>query len=206
MRIRYNAPVVLTYAVVAVLVLVADQLFDGFSRRYFAVLPSFDAVALLSYVRLITHVIGHADATHLLANFSLILLIGPILEEKYGSALLLGMILVTALATGILNVLFLPDGLMGASGVAFMMILLSSFTNIRAREIPLTFILVLLIYVAREVVTAFDTDSISQFAHIAGGMFGSVFGFLVGREPMAPAVVQSADEPPFLPPDEPSSQ
>lgn len=204
MRIRYNAPVVLTYAVMAVVVLIADQLFDGFSWQYFAVLPFFDAGSLLSYVRLISHVIGHADATHLLANFSLILLIGPILEEKYGSALLLGMVLVTALATGILNVLFFSTGLMGASGVAFMMILLSSFTNIRAREIPLTFILVLLIYVAREVVTAFDTDSISQFAHIAGGICGSVFGFLVGREPMASAVVQSADEPPFLSPDEPT--
>jgi membrane associated rhomboid family serine protease len=201
MRIRYNSPVVLTYAVAAVLVLVADQFFDGeVSRNYFAVLPSFDPGSVLSYFRMISHAIGHQDATHLLANFSLILLIGPILEEKYGSLALLGMMFVTSLATGILNVLFIPTGLMGASGVAFMMILLSSFTNIRAREIPLTFILVVLIYLAREVVTAFSTDSISQFAHIAGGVFGSSFGFLIGREPMAPAVIQSIDEQPYLPP------
>ena len=71
---------------------------------------------------------------------------------------------------------------MGASGIVFMMILLSSFTNIRSGEIPLTFVLVVLMYLTREVVTAFsDEDSISQLAHIAGGLCGSLFGFAITR-------------------------
>ena len=62
-----------------------------------------------------------------------------------------------------------------------MMILLSSFTNFRAGTIPLTFILVLLFYVGNEVYSAFKSDQISQFAHIFGGLAGSVFGFGGGK-------------------------
>ncbi|MBA7616491.1 hypothetical protein ES703_23787 [subsurface metagenome] len=62
-----------------------------------------------------------------------------------------------------------------------MLILLSSFTNIRAGEIPLTFILVVLLFLAKEIITAFTQDNISQFAHIIGGICGSIFGFLLIR-------------------------
>ena len=41
------------------------------------------------------------------------------------------MMLITALVTGIMNVLFLPTGLQGASGIVFMFILLISVTNIK---------------------------------------------------------------------------
>ena len=189
MRIRYNSPAVLSYALLCVAVLVADLVTEGqVSRTYFVVFPTFSASSPLSYLRLISHVVGHQDWTHLVANFSLILLIGPILEEKYGSGPLLLMMLVTALATGVLNVLLLDTGLMGASGIVFMMILLSSFTNIAAGEIPLTFILVVLVYLAREVLGAFTADTVSQFAHIAGGVCGSLFGFLFQRRAAPPPV------------------
>ena len=106
-------------------------------------------------------------------------------EVRPSTCPLVLMMFVTAVMTGLINVLFIATGLMGASGIVFMMILLSSFTNIRTGEIPLTFILVVLIYLAREVVNAFDSDSISQFAHIAGGVCGSAFGFFFSRRPPA---------------------
>jgi len=61
--------------------------------------------------------------------------------------------------------------------VVFMMILLASFTNFSKGEIPLTFILVLILYLGRELFNAFGDDNISQFAHIVGGFIGSLFGF-----------------------------
>lgn len=188
MKVRYNAPVVLSYAVAAAAVMTIDQIAGGgFAGRNFAVPGSFAGSSPIGYVRLVTHVLGHADWTHLLANFTLILLIGPILEEKYGSGPLLLMMAATALATGVLNWLFLPTALMGASGIAFMMILLSSFTNIRSGEIPLTFVLVAVLYLAREVVNAFGEDSISQLAHVIGGVCGSLFGFAITRAAPPPA-------------------
>jgi membrane associated rhomboid family serine protease len=181
MRIRYNAPVTLTLALAAAAVLALDQ-FTGSTivTAYFTAPPYFGGGAL-AWVRLFTHVIGHASWAHLVSNFSFVLLIGPVLEEKFGSWILLLMVLVTAGVTGALNAAFVHAGLLGASGIVFMLILLSSFTNIRARQIPLTFLLVVVLYLVREFVAAFAPDSISQLAHIAGGLCGGLFGFLFAR-------------------------
>jgi membrane associated rhomboid family serine protease len=132
---------------------------------------------LRNIVDLFTHVIGHADWDHLIGNFSIILLVGPILEKDYGSESLLFMMAVTALVTGLLNVIFFTTALLGASGIVFMMILLASFTNISKGEIPLTFILVLILYVGQQIVESLSEDNISQFTHIVGGFLGSLFGF-----------------------------
>lgn len=178
MRIRYNAPVTLTYALAATAVMALDStLLPGLTERYFTVGAAMSVTSVVDYLRLATHALGHASWEHLLGNFAFILLLGPILEEKYGSGSLLSMITITAVATGLLNVVFLTTGLLGASGVVFMMILLVSFTNIQGGEIPLTFILVLVLYLVREIVESLRVDSVSQFAHIVGGVMGSAFGF-----------------------------
>jgi membrane associated rhomboid family serine protease len=180
MRIRYNAPVVLTFAFACVVVLILSQtLFGNLTPLWFRVpgRGGFYPGSLRSWVTLFTHVMGHAGWTHLLSNFSFILLIGPILEEHYGSPRLLFMMAVTALVTGVLNVLFFSRNLLGASGIAFMMILLISFTNFTKGEIPLTFILILLLYLGRELVNSFGSNNISEFAHIVGGFCGCLFGF-----------------------------
>jgi len=105
------------------------------------------------------------------------------MEEKYGSKFTLFMILITALITGLLNVIFFNTGLLGASGIVFMLILLVSFTNTDGGQIPLTFILVALLFVGKEVLQIMDSDQVSQFAHIIGGVCGSAFGFLGKKKP-----------------------
>ena len=157
-------------------------LLPGFAQHWFAVpgKGSFSPSSLRSWVTLFTHVAGHSGWNHLFGNFSLILLIGPMLEENYGSLALLAMIVITALVTGILNVILFPTALMGASGVVFMMILLASFTNYTKGEIPLTFILVLVLYLGDQIIKSIgDEPGISYFAHIAGGFCGSLFGFFI---------------------------
>jgi membrane associated rhomboid family serine protease len=183
MRITYNAPVTLSFALLSSAVLLLDQVTGSrLITNFFSVGGTMNFANPVDYIRLFTHVIGHANWNHLLSNFAFILLLGPILEEKYGSGPILLMMAITALVTGILNVLLFSTGLLGASGIVFMMILLGSFTNFRKGQLPLTFILVVLLYVTREVITAFQEDSVSQFAHIAGGICGSLFGFLRPHE------------------------
>jgi len=181
MKIRYNAPVTLTFALASALVLIIDQaLLPNLIEGLFAVpgKNGFSFSYLPNYVLLLTHIIGHSSWEHLMSNFSFILLLGPILEEKYSSGSVFIMVLITALVTGLLNVIFLNTGLMGASGIVFMMILLMSFTNIRKGEIPLTLILIILLFLSKEIVASFQADSISQLAHIVGGICGGLFGFL----------------------------
>jgi membrane associated rhomboid family serine protease len=180
MRIKYNAPTVLTYAFISAVVLILSQtLFHSLTELWFMVpgKGAFNPHSFRCWVTLITHAAGHANWTHLISNFAFILLIGPILEANYGSFSLLIMILITSLVTGALNAIFFKTSLMGASGVVFMMILLASFTNFNKGEIPLTFILVLVLYLGRELFNSFSSNNISEFAHIVGGFCGSLFGF-----------------------------
>lgn len=182
MKLRYNAPVSLTFTLISAIVLLLNQFLLKTLIPTLFVAPGrgdFSFVNPVDYIRVISHVIGHANWTHFISNFSFILLLGPSLEEKYGSGSILLMMFVTAVVTGILNVLLIPAGLMGASGIVFMMILLMSFTNIKAGEIPITFILIVLLFIVKEVVDAIkDNNNISEFAHIAGGIMGSLFGFI----------------------------
>lgn len=181
LRPTYNSPAVLTFTLVACAALAMDGLTGGhLIPAFFVTYPGFDFADPLAYPRLLTHVLGHRDWAHLVANFSVILLIGPILEEKYGSARILRMMAITALVTGVLNSLLFSTGLLGASGLAFMMILLASFTNHKEGELPLTFVLVVVLFLSKEVVQAFARDDVSQFAHIIGGVCGSLFGFRKG--------------------------
>jgi len=177
MRIKYNAPVVLTFTLFCALVmLLSNTIVPNLNINWFAV-PGRGSFHAGKLITVLTHVIGHADWSHLISNFTLILVVGPMLEENYGSYQLLIMMIITALVTGVLNMLFFRSYLMGASGVVFMMILLSSFTNFSRGEIPLTFILVLILYMGVQFLDSLSYDNISQFAHIVGGLCGSFFGF-----------------------------
>jgi GlpG protein len=113
----------------------------------------------------------------------LFLVVGPMLEEKYGSGRLLMVILVTAVATGVVNYILFPNvQMLGASGVVFAFILLSSITSLKDGSIPLTFILVAVMYIGQQVYQGiFIQDNIANLAHIIGGAVGAIFGFAMNR-------------------------
>ncbi|RMH75526.1 MAG: rhomboid family intramembrane serine protease [Calditrichaeota bacterium] len=178
MKLKYNAPFVLTYALISAgLMLYVDITGNMAIMDYFITRPGMSFSDPMTYVRLVSHVIGHANWEHLASNFTFILLLGPMLEEKYGTLPLLVMSVITAVVTGVLNNFFFSTGLMGASGIVFMMILLSSFANVKAGTIPLTFILILVLFLGQEFMRGFDENNISELAHIVGGVVGSFFGF-----------------------------
>ena len=181
--IRFNAPATLTFALLALGALLLGQtLGSGVTMKYFCVYRS-SLADPLTYLRFFTHVLGHADYSHYMGNMLLLLLVGPGLEEKYGSGTMVWMIALTALVTGLVNFIFFPHtALLGASGVVFMMIVLSSFTAARKGEIPVTLILVVIFYLGGEIMDGlFKQDNVSQIAHIVGGLCGLVFGFTVRR-------------------------
>jgi len=186
LRITYNAPVVLTFTLLAVLVFLLPQ---ATRVHYFAAHPKI--IDTSSYLGLVTHIFGHASWEHLLGNFMLILLLGPILEERYGSLSLIVMILITAVVSGLVDVA-LGHGTLGASGIVFMMILLASTANIRQGEIPLTFIAVAVIYLGGEVYAGVTkNDNVSHLGHLLGGLSGAAFGFLGARGKRAEPVKQA---------------
>jgi membrane associated rhomboid family serine protease len=196
LKVAYNAPVVLTFALAAIIV----QMLPASLHTWFQAYPDASYGEAHLWVGMFTHPLGHASWDHQLANFMLILLIGPILEERHGSLRLLAMMLVTALVTGLATMLFSHHYLVGASGIAFMMILLSSTANIKAGKIPLTFIAVAILYMGAEITKIANDDQVSHMAHLVGGSVGAVFGFLFAPRPkkakLAAATATAKNGPP----------
>lgn len=180
-KFDYNAPVILTYFFICLIILLIDKLCKGkFSATFFTTYKNDSLLNPLTYFKLISHSLGHTDWDHLYSNFIKILLIGPLIEEKYGSINLLIAMIITSLIIGIINKLFGKGGILGASGVAYMLILLSSFVNMENGKIPITLTLIILFFVVDEVIKLFrrKKDGVSHLGHITGAICGVVFGIL----------------------------
>ncbi len=182
-KIRYNSPVVLSFALISFIALILNMITSGKINHLLFSTYRNSLTSPLMYIRLFTHVLGHSSLQHYTNNMAYILLLGPMLEEKYGSKKLLICIAVTAFITGIANNLLFRSSLLGASGIVFMMIVMSSMTSIKSGTIPLTFILVVIIYLGQEVYSAlFVYDNISQFTHIVGGLCGGYLGYILSKK------------------------
>lgn len=183
-KISFNSPVVLTFVILCFIATLAGELTDGRSTELVFMTYHSSLFNFMTYVRFITHIFGHSGWNHFIGNASYLLLLGPLLEEKYGWKILIDVFVFTAVITGLINYIFFPDiALCGASGVVFAFILLASFTGFKNGEIPVTFILVAFIYIGQQVYDGIMvTDNISNMAHIVGGVVGSVIGFTLNRK------------------------
>ena len=183
LRLSFNAPVTLVFVGLCVAARLIDMLTGGAANRAVFSVYGSSMANPLTYVRCVAHVLGHASWSHLIGNMMYILILGPRIEEKYGPKSTAAIILITAVVTGIINMVLFPRVmLLGASSVVFAFILMSSITVREDNTIPVTFILVALLYLGQQVwqgVT--EKDNISQMAHIAGGAVGSVMGFLLSK-------------------------
>ena len=179
LKITFNAPVVLCLVAVCFIATLINYISNGASNRLLFMTYRSSLLSPLTWIRAFTHIFGHADWAHYIGNMSYLLLLGPMLEEKYSSKTLAAAVAITAVMTSIVNSVFFPTvALCGASGVVFAFILLSSFTSFREGEIPLTFILVAIFFIGQQIIDGITVrDNISNFAHIVGGIVGGILGF-----------------------------
>lgn len=185
-RLSFNSPVILGFTLTCFIVLILDKVTGSASTRAFFSVYRSSLASPFTYIRFFGHVLGHASWDHFFGNIMMLLVVGPLLEEKYGSANILFVILATALVTGVINFIFFPHvQLLGASGVVFAFILLASLTSIEEEKIPLTFILVALIYIGQQVYDGlFIRDNVSNLTHILGGIVGSSLGYVMNKNKM----------------------
>ena len=182
-RVSFNAPAVLGFVGVCAVVQLLNVLTGGASNRTLFSVYRSSFSDPLAYLRVVFHVFGHGDWSHLMNNMMYVLILGPMLEEKYGTANILFVMLAAALFTGLTHLIFFPGArLLGASGIVFAMVLLSSITVTEDHAIPLSFILVAVLYIGQQVYEGlFLKDNVSQLTHIVGGVVGSVLGFAMNR-------------------------
>lgn len=186
LKLSFNSPVVLWFSVICLVALILGFVTNGATTTALFSVYRSSLASPLTYVRFFGHICGHANWQHFIGNMTMLLVVGPMLEEKYGSLNILFVILTTALVTGIVNFIFFPHiQLLGASGVVFAFILLSSFTSIREGTIPVTFILVATIYIGGQIFDGvFVQDNVSNLTHILGGGVGSALGYVMTKNKM----------------------
>jgi membrane associated rhomboid family serine protease len=177
MNIKYNSVLILTYFFISLVALILDKISKGKINKWLFSSYRNSLLSPLTYVRLVTHSIGHSGWNHFMNNFLYILLVGPMIEEKYGTIPLLKMMLISSLVIGIFNFIFSKKGIVGASGIVYMLITLSSSVNLEG-GIPLTLILICLFYVVNEIFNSLlKKDNVSHISHFIGAICGIVFIF-----------------------------
>ncbi len=183
LKITFNSPVILGFIFISLAVLILGFVTLGKSNEILFMTYHSSLANPLTYIRFFTHVLGHSGWEHYIGNASYILLLGPMLEEKYGSKRILQVIAIAAFVTGVVNyILFWNVALCGASGVVFAFILLTSFTSFKNGEIPLTFILVAVVFLGQQVYEGvFLQDDISNLSHVIGGIIGSIVGYKLNK-------------------------
>ena len=184
-HITFNSPVILTFVIISFIVMIANYVTAGKSNELlFTTYSRASLTDPLTYVRMFTHVLGHSGWEHYLNNMMYLLILGPRLDEKYGSNTIIEILLITGLAISVGNWIFFPGvAVLGASGVVFAFILMTSFTSFKEGEIPLTVILVAVIYIGEQIFQGlFVQDNISQMGHIIGGLVGVVAGYVLNKK------------------------
>jgi GlpG protein len=176
MKITFDSKATLTLAVLSILGLFFVNA-SADSNSIFVLNGDFQPESPVWYISTLTYIFGHSDFEHIVGNLSIILLLGPLVELKFGWQKFTIMVVSTAFLTAVLHTLLWDNGLIGASGIAFMLIVVTSLLNTRGKDIPITFILVVLLFLGQEIYSSFKNDQISHFAHLFGGAMGAFWGF-----------------------------
>lgn len=93
-KVTINAPIVLGFVFVCTISLIIGTLTQGMSTEALFMTYHSSLKNPMTYLRFFTHVFGHEGMSHFIGNTIYILLLGPLLEEKYGSSCLIKVILV----------------------------------------------------------------------------------------------------------------
>jgi rhomboid protease GluP len=176
-RIEFNAPITVCYALAA---LAATLLPVQANFAVHGPVRPFDGAFLMA---LLTWTFAHGDLTHYLSNVAVILLVGPLIEDRYGSLRMLGILAAASVIVGLAQCVIDPGGaLIGASGTVFCLIMMTATLAGRTGAIPVTVLLVAALYLGREIIGMLSVDGVSQTAHIVGGLLGVLFGLMMRRK------------------------
>ncbi|MBR5401865.1 MAG: rhomboid family intramembrane serine protease [Treponema sp.] len=186
LKFVYDAPVTLSFALVILLLFVLDKyVFKGSLSGQWLLSPTAEGGVLPfafsdfhSIARLFLHVFGYTDAPFLICNMIFVLLLGPAMEERYGSVIIGIMIFVAALFSGVLNACFCKVPACGAEPVVFMLVLLCTMMHLSRSKVSASSLAVIALFVCMQVMRKNLNGIIGVVIITAGGLCGSLFAFL----------------------------
>lgn len=186
LKFHYDSPVMLTFAFLTLITFVLDTFaFKGKLKDVWLITPTaaggafpFAFSDFPSILRLFIHIFGYSDSPILICNLIFILLLGPQMEERYGSVIIGIMIFVSALFSGVLNACFCQNAVCGADPVVFMLILLWTMMHLSRSKISASAIAVIALFIVMEIFRKNPNGVVGVVIVAAGGLCGSLFAFL----------------------------
>lgn len=182
-RITVNAPVTLGFALLCIMVYILTLGGNAVTiQRMLAVHRDFDGGSLFQYTSFWTHCFAHSDYQHLKGNLTMLLLVGPSVEFHFRSHNILWIMTVVSLISAMVHIVVGKNNThqLGASGIVFCFILLNSLVTAKQSELPISFVVTLILYMGDEIVKFLrPTDDVSHHAHLTGGAVGAAAGFYI---------------------------
>ena len=186
LKFQYDSPVMLTFAFITLIIFILDTfVFKGKLKDVWLITPTaaggqfpFAFSDLRSILRLFIHVFGYTESPVLVCNLIFILLLGPQMEDRYGSVIIGIMIFVSALFSGVLNACFCTNAVSGAEPVVFMLILLWTMMQLSRSKISASAIAVIALFITMLVFRKNPNGVVGVAVVAAGGLCGSLFAFL----------------------------
>ena len=180
-RVRSTATPVITYALIAVNVLlfVAQTASSGLERQLVLWSPAIAADG--DWYRLITSAFLHYGITHLLFNMWALYVVGPPLEIWLGRLRFAALYVLSALGGSVLVYLLAPLGAAtaGASGAVFGLFA-ATFVVARKVNVDIRWVVIM---IAINLVITFTVPSISWQGHVGGLVTGGVVAWAYAYAP-----------------------
>ncbi|MDD7416751.1 MAG: rhomboid family intramembrane serine protease [Treponemataceae bacterium] len=181
--VSFDSPVGLVLVILLVVMAIIERLVPSIDWLF--VCPckagnsaAFDYRNVADYFRILLYPFGFSSWNQLTANLVFILLLFPKIESVFGKLFSSMLVLITVAFAGVICVCFSNSVIYGTSGIVCMLLILAIFISADKRQIPLSYILLAVIYFAREIVSIIDTNTIEVFCHFAGSLAGSLVGIL----------------------------
>ncbi len=185
LQLVFNSPVIVISALLSIVVLilhnsVVPNLIEIACSSNTAPLTehAFNPINPLHYIRLFTLIFGHYTMQSLCLNLVIILLLGPRVEERFGSVLVMVMFAITSFVTGILSALFLQNPICGLDGIAMLLVILTLFECANLKEISFNYLILLVLLFVNSIVLSVQQNYYGILLHYLGSLCAGSFGFL----------------------------
>lgn len=179
-NITVEAPVVVGYCLICVVIHVLNSTILPGLSLFLGVDSHFSIRNPIHYARLFSHVFAHSSLSHLKGNMTYLLLVGPSAEAYFGSKAIFKVIQYVTLSSALSHLVLgkANSRQLGASGVVFAVIMLNSLVSAKTGRIPVSFVLIVILYLGEELLKLFfGIDGVSHHAHLVGGVVGTAVGF-----------------------------
>ena len=185
-RLTVNAPVILLFVTACSIIYCFTATIGG--ERILGVHDTWNTFRPLQYTSLITHIFAHSSLNHLRGNVTHLLLVGPSVENEFGSKNLAIIMGIVSVVSAFVHILLgsTRSHQLGASGVVFACILLNSLVSADNGRIPVAFVLIAVMYLGDELTLMLNIfnpdDRMSHHAHLSGGIVGAAAGFYIHKQ------------------------